>query len=131
MNFAGICRALKTRIPNLMAIYVFGSRVQDSARPESDLDLAVLVAGYADPLLLFELAGELADIAGCEIDLLDLRAASTIMQYQILVKGERLWAQDVQAALFEAAVLSEKTALDTARAGVLADIQIRGTVYGR
>jgi hypothetical protein len=33
--------------------------------------------------------------------------------------------------LFEAAVLSEKTALDTARAGLLADIQQTGMVYGR
>jgi hypothetical protein len=53
------------------------------------------------------------------------------MQYQILTTGQRWWANDEQAALFEVAVLSEKTALDTARAGVLADIQLRGTVYGR
>ena len=70
-------------------------------------------------------------MAGCAVDLLDLRAASTVMQYQIITTGQRWWASDVQAALFEAAVLSEKTALDTARAGLLADIQQRGTVYGR
>ena len=39
-------------------------------------------------------------------------------------------AQDAQAAMFESAILSEKTALDTARAGLLADIRERGTVYG-
>jgi hypothetical protein len=53
------------------------------------------------------------------------------MQYQIITTGQRWWAKNVQAALFEAAMLSEKTELDTARAGVLADIQQRGTVYGR
>ena len=53
------------------------------------------------------------------------------MQYQIITTGQRWWALDAQAALFEAAVLSEKTALDAARAGLLADIQQRGTVYGR
>lgn len=88
------------------------------------------MAGYADVTLLWRLSGELADIAGCAVDLLDLRAASTVMQYQVVTQGERWWALDAQAAVFESAILSEKTALDTARAGLLADIRKRGTVYG-
>lgn len=131
MNRESIIQTLLARVPKLLAIYAFGSRIQGTAGPDSDLDLAVLVAGYAEPLVLFELAGDLADAAGCAVDLLDLRAASTVMQYQILTTGERWWQQDHQAALFEAAMLSEKTALDTARAGLLADILERGTVYGR
>lgn len=131
MNRKDLIHTLQARVPNLLAIYAFGSRIEGTAGPESDLDLAVLVAGYAEPLALFGLAGDLADVAGCAVDLLDLRAASTVMQYQIITTGQRWWASDVQAALFEAAVLSEKTALDTARAGLLADIQQRGTVYGR
>jgi hypothetical protein len=91
----------------------------------------VLVAGYAEPLALWKLAGELADLAGCPVDLLDLRAASTVMQYQIITGGQRWWVKDAQVALFEAAMLSEKTALDTARAGLLGDIQKQGKVYGR
>ena len=72
-----------------------------------------------------------ADVAGCLVDLLDLRAASTIMQHQIITTGQRWWAGDFQAALYEAAMLSEKTELDTARAGLLGDIEKRGTIYGR
>jgi len=131
MNQLAIVQALQTQIPHLLAIYAFGSRVHGSARPDSDLDLAVLVAGYAEPLALWTLANDMAEIAGCPVDLLELRAASTVMQYQIITTGERWWARDAQAALFEAAVLSEKTALDTARAGLLADIQKEGTIYGR
>jgi predicted nucleotidyltransferase len=130
MNRDAIIQTLQARVPNLLAIYAFGSRITDTAQADSDLDLAVLVAGYAEPLVLFGLAGDLVDVAGCAVDLLDLRAASTVMQHQILTTGQRWWAKNVQAALFEAAVLSEKTALDTARAGLLADIQQRGTVYG-
>lgn len=131
MNRAVIIQTLQARLPGLLAIYAFGSRITGTAGSDSDLDMAVLVAGYAEPLALFDLSGELADVAGCSVDLLDLRAASTVMQYQIITTGQRWWARDAQAALFEAAVLSEKTALDTARAGLLADIQQRGTVYGR
>ena len=57
----------------------FGSRIQGTAGPDSDLDLAVLVAGYADPHGVWELAGDLEEVAGCPVDLLDLRAASTVM----------------------------------------------------
>lgn len=131
MKRDALIHSLQTHIPNLLAIYAFGSRIQGTARPDSDLDLAVLVASYADPLTLFEVANELADVAGYAVDLLDLRAASTVMQYQIITTGKRWWTLDMQAALFEAFILSEKTALDVARAGLLADIRQRGTVYGR
>ena len=131
MNRTPLIQTLQARVPNLLAIYAFGSQVHGTAGPESDLDLAVLVAGYADPQALWTLAGDLVDIASCPVDLLDLRAASTVMQYQIITTGQRWWARDVQAAIFEAAILSDKTALDTARDGLLADIQKKGTIYGR
>ena len=125
MNREALVHTLAARIPDLLAVYAFGSRITGAARVDSDLDLAVLVAGYADAVVLFDLAGELADVAGCAVDLLDLRAASTVMQYQIITTGQRWWRKDIQADLFEAAVLSEKTELDAARAGVLADIQYK------
>lgn len=120
---------LRARLPSLLAVYAFGSRVSGMASPGSDLDLAVLVVGYAEPLQLFGLAGELADKAGCPVDLLDLRAASTVMQHQILTTGERWWAADAQVAIYEAGVLSDKTDLDAARAALLADISQTGRVF--
>ena len=131
MEFNAVVDLLQSRLPGLLAVYGFGSRTQGTAGPHSDLDVAILVSGYADPLLLWELSGALADVAGCPVDLLDLRAASTVMQYQVITTGERWWVPDARAALFEAAVLSEKTDLDAARAGLLADIEKRGSVYGR
>lgn len=127
---AAIVDTLRGRVAGLLAVYAFGSRVSGGAGPGSDLDLAVLVAGYADPLALFGLAGELADLARCPVDLLDLRAASTVMQHQILTTGERWWAVDARAAIYEAGVLSDKTDLDAARAALLADIARTGHVRG-
>ncbi len=124
-----IVQTLQQRVPGLLAVYAFGSQVQGAAHADSDLDLAVLVAGYADPLLLWTLAGELAEQVGVPVDLLDLRAASTVMQYQVVMRGERWWALDDQAGRFEVAVLSEKTALDSARSALMADIKARGSVY--
>lgn len=126
-----VVSAILSAFPQSLAIYAFGSRINATANADSDLDLAVLVAGYAEPLLLWDLSNQLADLTGCPVDLLDMRAASTVMQHQILQTGRRLWGQEPAAGLFECYVLSEKTALNSARADLLADIQTRGHVYGR
>jgi predicted nucleotidyltransferase len=132
VNRCAVVNLLQVRVPKLQAVYAFGSRVQGTAGPHSDLDLAVLAAGRVDPLRLWDCAGELADVVGCSVDLVDLCAASTVMQYQVITTGECWWRADaLDVGLFEAAVLSEKTALNEARAGLMADIEARGTVYGR
>ena len=79
-------------------------------------------------MVLFDLSGELA---GCPIDLVDPRAASTVQQHQVLMHGQRWWARDPEAGLFEAAALSEKTAFDAARACLMADLDSSGMVHGR
>lgn len=131
MNTQALLTHLQRSLPDLLAVYLFGSHAQGTAGPGSDLDVVLLLPGQADPVSLWQLSGDLADIAGCPVDLVDLRAASTVMQYQILVRGQRLWAKDVQAGVFESFILSEKMALDTARAGLLSDIQADGVIYGR
>lgn len=126
-----IIRHLRQTIPKLLAIYVFGSQLHGTADKNSDLDLAILVEGYSDAIQLWEIGSQLADITGCPIDLLDLRHASTVMQYQIITTGQRWWQKDAQAALYEAAILSDKTELDRARAPLLNEIYQRGKVYGQ
>ena len=130
INREAIVGHIRADLPGLLAIYAFGSRIHGTADAGSDLDLAVFVAGYAGVARLWELSGELAEQVGCEVDLLDLRAASTVLQYQIITQGERWWAADHQAAIYEAGILSEKTELDHARAGLLGDIEERGRIYG-
>ena len=40
MNRPAIVRLLRERLPSLLAVHAFGSRVQGTARHDSDLDLA-------------------------------------------------------------------------------------------
>jgi uncharacterized protein len=129
-NPAPLVQLLRDRIPRLQAVYAFGSRIRGDAGPDSDLDMAVLVDGYVDTGVLWTVSGDVADLARCPVDLLDFRAASTVMQYQVLMHGQRWWARDSGVACYEAGVLSDKTELDRARSGVLADIEQRGRVYG-
>ena len=130
IDSATLIHAIQQNTPDLLAIYAFGSQIQGTANSDSDLDLAVLVSGYAEPLQLWSLSSDLADIVNRPVDLLDLRAASTVMQYQVITTGERWWAKDAQAALYESVILSEKTALDSARMQLMDDIQKRGNIYG-
>ncbi len=131
MNSEALIAKLSAHLPNLLAIYLFGSRAGNVFGPDSDLDLAILNDGPLDPLALWDLSSGLAEIAGCPVDLVDLRAASTVLQYQVITKGLQLWARDAQAGIYEAFILSEKTALDNRRAGLLADIVKDGRVHGR
>lgn len=130
-NPEDIIHTLRQAFPTALAIYAFGSRIQGTARPDSDLDLAILIEGYAPPLQLWDLANQLANQLNYPVDLLDFRAASTVMQHQILTTGQRLWGHEPQAGLYECFVMSEKTHLDEARAKLLTDIAQQGAVYGR
>lgn len=131
MTFDTTLETLRQRWPELLAVYLFGSVASGQAGPDSDVDLAVLLPGQADALALWDEAQTLAGMLGRSVDLLDLRAASTVMQYQVITTGQRLWARDAQAALYESFILSEKTALDAARTELLQDIEQSGRVYGR
>ncbi|WP_054075925.1 MULTISPECIES: type VII toxin-antitoxin system MntA family adenylyltransferase antitoxin [Comamonas] len=131
MNYQGIVDHLREAISSLSAVYVFGSQVTGHATADSDLDIALLMDERLPAEALWELSSTLANLVKCDVDLLDLRAASTVMQYRIITTGTRLWSKDCQAALYESFILSQKTALDEARADLLKDIQATGTVYGR
>jgi predicted nucleotidyltransferase len=126
-----IVALLQSRLPGLLAVYAFGSRIQGTANQHSDLDLAVLVAGKVEPLQLWQLADAVAALVSCSVDLLDMRTATAVLQYQVLTTGQRWWRRDVQADLFESFVLSDKTELDAARARLVSDISQTGRIYGR
>lgn len=131
MNYQGIVDHLREAVASLSAVYVFGSQVTGHATAESDLDVALLTDDDLSAEELWDLSSSLANLVKCDVDLLDLRGASTVMQYRIITTGKCVWAKDSQAALYESFILSQKTALDEARAGLLQDIQTTGTVYGR
>lgn len=122
---------LQSALPSLQAVYLFGSHAQGTAGRDSDVDLAILVGGRLDPLQVWNLGQALASTLDCDVDLVDLRNASTIMQYQVITTGRCLWSAGLPAEQFECMVLSEKTALDEARAGLMQDIRQDGSVYGR
>jgi predicted nucleotidyltransferase len=122
---------LRDAIPTLSGVWVFGSQATGDAGEESDLDLAVLADEAPDPVSLWENARALAGIAGCTVDLLDLRAVPTTTQYQVVQNGRLLWRRDVGAKVYESFILSSKTALDEALAPLLEEVSRTGRIHGR
>lgn len=124
-----LVQRVRGAIPSLTALYLFGSRACGQGVATSDLDLAVLYDGPLRPVAENWMeAQRLASALKVDVDLVDLRTADTVMQYQIITTGTRLWATSLAPELFECFVLSEKTNLDEARAPLLADIARSGSI---
>jgi predicted nucleotidyltransferase len=128
---AEIVAAVRSALPECQSIILFGSRAQGGAADDSDLDLAVMLPGRADTVRLWEAGEAIARRLGVDVDLVDLCAASTVMQFQVITGGRRLFGEGSEPDTYEAFILSEMTSLDEARAPLLADIRREGRVHGR
>lgn len=121
---------IRQHFGDTQAVYLFGSQASGAARPDSDLDLAILAPGPLDAEALFTLAGELAGIVKLQVDLVDLRAASTVMRSQIIANSRRIFCSDpVMCTRFEDLAFSSYARLNEERSGILQDIQARGRVH--
>lgn len=74
----------------LDTLWLFGSAARGEERKDSDLDLAALFRRRPAPLELLDAKGELADLLGREVDLVDLDRASPILGMQVLRSGRLL-----------------------------------------
>ncbi len=131
MNDHALIEHLGKSVPGLIAPYRFGSQAKGTARPDSDMDLAVLARDPIPAMRRFELAQELAIQLHREGDLIDLRSASTVMQMQVLSTGTCLNAADEQARReFEMYAYSDYARLNEERRDILKRIAENGIVYG-
>ncbi len=127
-----IFEILKKEVPNLRAVYLFGSRATDYIRPDSDMDLAFLNTGeQLSTVKRFFLAQKLADILNIDVDLVDLRQASTIFRFEIVAKGKRIFCfNEAECAYFEMMVYSMYQRFQEERKEIIAEIMRKKTVYG-
>ncbi|WP_322558234.1 type VII toxin-antitoxin system MntA family adenylyltransferase antitoxin [Halomonas sp.] len=130
-DLAAVTKYLAATLPSLQAIYLFGSQATGEATAASDIDLAVLLASPLPLEQRWQLSGELADRLGADVDLIDLRQASTVLQHQVVTTGQRLWHRGLDSDEFELIVQSEYWDLAIQRRPLIADIKQRGRVHGR
>lgn len=101
-------------------IYLFGSAARGATHRESDLDVAFLPPEPCDPWAVFQAAQALALRLRREVDLVDLRRASTVLCKEVLRTGRRLATfRAREADEFEMYTLSDYARLNEERAPIL------------
>jgi predicted nucleotidyltransferase len=113
---------LRERVSGLAAVYLFGSAARAETRPDSDLDLAILLAPGADlpSEQKLDLTADLGSRAGRTVDLSVLaRPGGAVLGKEVVTTGRRLWDDGTQtAAEFEMYALSAYARLREDRAPV-------------
>lgn len=113
-------------------IFVFGSFAKGSFREDSDLDVAFLSPQVFSSYEVFQIAQGLASEIHRDVDLVNLRGASTVFTAQIVATGKVIYSQDEQRLHdFRIRSLKEYCLLNEERAKVLQTIKERGSIYGR
>lgn len=126
-----IVRIILANLQNVQAIYLFGSESMGEQHAQSDIDLAILSNTRLPETRLWELAQMLASKMSREVDVIDLKQASTVMRLQIISTGQCLFCLNEKlCTAFEDFVYSDYARLNEERASILQDIHHRGSVYG-
>ena len=126
-----IIQILEQELADLQSIYLFGSIASGEDVAGSDIDLAFLSENLVPNTQRWNIAQMLAVSLGCDVDLIDLRQATTVMQKEIITTGQRILCKSMNAVEhFETYVFSAYTHLNEERRGILEDIRDRGSVYG-
>ena len=125
LPLAEILAVLHTRLfprdpQSLIALYLFGSAARGEARKDSDVDLAFLGQRSPPAMEVLRAAGELMGIVRREVDLGDLRKASTVLRAQVGAKGRRIHTGDsLEVDSFEMYALSDYATLEEERRPVV------------
>ncbi|WP_434631334.1 nucleotidyltransferase domain-containing protein [Thermoanaerobacterium thermosaccharolyticum] len=111
-------------------IYLFGSVVNGIFRSDSDIDIAYLsdknISGYD----LFMISQELADLLKRDVDLIDLRKASTVFKAQVVGTKKIIYCNDdLRRMNFEMYALKDYAKLNEERAEIIDKILKRGRIY--
>jgi uncharacterized protein len=132
---AGITEAvslLEKRVPNLLAVYLYGSHAKGVVRADSDVDLAVLGDAPVGAPLMWELKGTLEGLVRRTVDLVDLAVAPTVLRAQVVSTGLVVHDGDrARRQEFEARVLSDYARLNEERWEILERVRREGRIHAR
>jgi predicted nucleotidyltransferase len=123
---------IATAVPDVVAVYVFGSAATGHYAPGSDLDIAVLGSRPLLPREAYELARSLEVDLGTDVDLVDLITASTVLKFEVITGGRRIHCGEPRIAIdFEARCMSEYGRYREGLAPLLKSVRETGRAYAR
>jgi predicted nucleotidyltransferase len=121
-----IVNVIKKNMPTVQAVYLYGSFNDMSHMKNSDIDIAVLLpheeAKSIRSLALSDTRYALEDLLKRQVDLVNLRVVSIVLQKEVITTGRRLYcsAQNV-VDTYEMIVLSLYGKLNEERKEILQD----------
>lgn len=110
---------LTSALPSIKLVYVFGSQAERTAAASSDWDIALLPVEPIDSKQRWDLAQDLANTIGRDVDLVDLSQASTVLQMQVVSKGQLLFGTRSETDVFETQVFSMYAHLQESRQNII------------
>lgn len=117
-------------LPDVWAIYLYGSAARADAWPGSDLDVAVLLPPDHAVEQPWQIAGQLAGELGREVDLVDLRQAGNVLCMQVLAEGVVLYnAEPGEVLAWEAGAMTRYGHYRHEIADLMADFRATGIGY--
>jgi predicted nucleotidyltransferase len=125
MNYVHqIIQAISRHHPDVQAIYLFGSHGTENEWPASDVDIALLLSPKQSKsvgsLLASKLHLELEQLLNKDVDLINLRQVSTVLQKEVIFAERCIYHGDRYAAEeFEMLTLSYYQKLNEERAGIV------------
>ncbi len=96
-----IITELHEAVPNLKALYIFGSFADDTVNRESDIDIAYLAEDTLNNIQRWEIAQALARRLNIDVDLVDLKTTNTVFRFQIISTGKRIFGDGYDVEEFE------------------------------
>jgi predicted nucleotidyltransferase len=124
--------AILAALPDVVAIYVFGSAATGDFAEGSDLDLAVLGPRPYDGRGLYDVARSLETALDVDVDLVDLITAPTLLKFEVIARGRSVYCANRDMALdFEARSLTEYGDYQFRVAPLLEAVRETGRAYAR
>jgi len=121
-----ICKVLLEKISPYLII-VFGSAFSGRMLPESDIDIAFLSEKELSAYDVFMIGQELAGLFCRDVDLVDLKLASTVFQARVITTGKVIYCNDdTRRMLFEMVTLKKYARLNEERRHIMDKLFERG-----
>jgi predicted nucleotidyltransferase len=119
-------------LPDVWAIYVYGSFARGDQWPSSDVDLAVLLPTGRQIEDLLGLMSEISSRTQRDVDLVDLRKVGDVLRGEVLEDGRTLFISQPDAVLaWEASAMSRYARHREETRDILEDFHRTGIGYGR
>lgn len=118
-------------MPDVLAIYIYGSFARSEERPDSDVDLAVLLPPGKDIPDILAVLGELSQRVDRNVDLVNLRKVGDVLRREVLADGRTLFVSQPEALLvWEASAMSRYARHREEIRDILEDFSRTGIGYG-